>query len=118
MIYNNLKFDDKCRYSTGEVHDCLTGFGKQFVETGFLRGYGYVDGGKTGFFGKKAAGGAYVKLREALRRKDLFAIVEAAKKLPTVSVRIDITRPGNANYGFKVSRQGCLLFVAPYLGKA
>lgn len=108
MTYNGMRFDD----------NALTGFGRSFVKTGFLRGYGYVNGGTTGYFGKKAKGNAYADLREALKSGDLAKIVTIAKKLPSVEVRIETNYPGNCNYGFKVSRNGCLLFVAPYIGKA
>jgi len=118
-IYNGMEFDSDRHYSTGETHKGnLTGFGEQFIKTGVLQGYGYVKGGATGRFGKKASGGAYETLRAALASGDLNEIVKAAQKLPTVIVRIDTSRPGNANYGFKVSRKGCVLFEAPYLGKA
>ncbi len=115
-IYDNKRFDSSLKYSGGQVHDCLTPFGEKFVKDGFLQGYGYIDGGKTGHFGRKAKGPSYEVLREALKTGDLNKIAAAAKKLPSVSLRIDTSRPGNPNYGFTLSRQGCVLYKATYLG--
>ncbi len=100
------------KYTGGTTGEALTGFGQEFVETGKLRGYGYVCGGKTGKFGKAVGGGAYELLRKSLRDGDLDGIVAAAKRLPTVSVRIDLNTSHPNNGGFQVSRKGCSLFHA------
>ena len=100
------------QYSDGTTGDALTGFGKTFVKSGELHGYGYVKAGTTGRFGKKVSGGAYENLRKALENSDIEGMILASKRLPTVTVTIDLLISHPNRGGIRVSRKGCLLFEA------
>ena len=52
-------------------------------------------------------------LYEALRDRDAQLIVDVARRLPSVHVRLDTSRPLNPNYGLRVSVGGWCLFSAP-----
>ena len=117
--YKGNRFEINHGYSIGIVYPSLTGFGATFVDTGLLRGYGYVRGGATGHFGPRAKGAGYATLRAALAGGNLYEIAAAAKRLPSVRLTVTNSYAGNPNMGgFCVSRKGCLLFVAAYLGEA
>lgn len=117
--YKGNLFEINHEYLGGAVHPSLTGFGRTFVGIGFLRGYGYVRGGATGHFGPRVKGAGYEALRATLANGNLYEIAAAARRLPSVTFTVTDSYAGNPNMGgFRVSRKGCLLFVAAYLGRA
>jgi hypothetical protein len=56
---------------------------------------------------------AWELFRLALRSRDCEAIIHAAKRLPSVRVRLETQHFLNPNYGFVVSRGNWTLFLAP-----
>ena len=63
------------------------GFAERFVETGYLRGYGYVRGGVNGYISPRVKlTTRWENFRSALASLIVKDIVAAAKRLPSLSV--------------------------------
>lgn len=90
----------------------LTGFGSRFVETGILRGYGYVYRGTTGYTTPAVKlSPKWEAFRAALASQDSAAILQAAKPLPSVSTGLRWSYGGGEKV-LSVSYKGALLFTA------
>lgn len=84
-------------------HDPLTGSGRGFAKN--VAPYGTQD--------KRKLTPAWQRFRVALLARDAAAVVETARPLRSLKVRLDTSRPGNPNYGLRVSLGSWCLFCAP-----
>ena len=90
----------------------LTGFGQKFIETGVLRGYGYVRGGVTGYTSPKVKmTDTWMRLKDAMADLDANAVIEIAAKLPSLSVTIQ-PHPRAGHRDLRVSYKGAMLLQA------
>lgn len=85
--------------------DALTGSGRGYATNG--NGYETAN--------KRLHTPAWERFRKALATRNPSAIVEAAKALPSVRVRLDARYPLNPNYGLTVSHRANVLFCAPVI---